>query len=600
MKNYFRKQSKINFLVLFLGIIILIMAIGYAFFEEQLNITGLISGNSSFKVYFIDAWVEDESRGIATINTENGADRVTYNVTLNYPGDKVLIGTKIKNESSVPVKLNDFLITKNDENSDIKIRYISLDPNTEVMQENEICDYEFVVEWNENSSNVNPETVTCEIALDYEQYTKSSTLESLHTHNNETEEKEIQNETIEILGNDSLENDYTLYISEIRGFKALVKTTYTDNTEQIDENREITWTVTNVTGNVEEQSSANILKGMQVGTVKLKAEFEKYDGTTGSDEKTINVINWQESNGTITNGEITLKVGDYIAYDNTTNYNGQVSKTYKAKAEKTGNTEDVDFSASEYTGGWRVLGISNGKIKLISAEPVGNLKLKGTTGFINGINELNSVSAIYGYGNGADSARCVSANDVNKITGYNPMLTGTGEVRAKGRLWEYGNKVTYFWQNNKVCCTASNGLSSDSTYTSCKYYDKENNIFVDLAKNKTFTQKSCSYYYYPTTLTESSSGTLNGIAKTSTEYKLLFNSNYWLDYRYVGTGAGYMAYGILQVNNSRVYDSNLFTSKLDVSEQNFGVRPVITMSEFLRIKNDSNDGSIQDKAYTIK
>ena len=600
MKRYFIKRSKINFLVLFLGIIILIMSIGYAIFEEQLNITGLISGNSRFKVYFIDAWIEDASRGTAIINTENGADRVTYNVTLNYPGDKVLIGTKIKNESTVPVKLNDFLITKNDENSDIKIRYISLDPNTEVMQENEICDYEFVVEWNENSSNVNPETVTCEISLDYEQFTEASTLESVHTHDDEIEEKEIQNETIEILGNDSLENDYTLYINEIRGFKALVKTTYTDNTEQIDENREITWTVTNVTGVVEQQSQTNILKGMQAGTVKLKAEFEKNDGTTGCDEKTINVINWQESNGTITNGEITLKVGDYVAYDNTTNYNGQVSKTYKAKAEKTGNTEDVDFSASEYTGGWRVLGISDGKIQLISAEPVGTLKLKSTTGYINGINELNSVSAIYGYGDGADSARCVSANDVNKITGYNPILTGTGEVRGKGKMWEYGNEVTYFWENNKVSCIASNGLSSDSTYTSCKYYDKENNIFVDLAKNKTFTQKSCSYYYYPTTLTESSSGTLNGIAKTSTEYKLLFNSNYWLDYRYVGTGAGYMAYGILQVNNSRVYDSNLFTSKLDVSEQNFGVRPVITMSEFLRIKNDSNDGSIQDKAYTIK
>ena len=600
MKRYFIKRSKINFLVLFLGIIILIMSIGYAIFEEQLNITGLILGSSTFNVYFIDAWVEDASRGTATINTTQGADKVTYNVTLNYPGDKVLIEKKIKNESTVPVKLNDFLITQNDENSDIKISYISLDPNTEVLQENKICDYEFVVEWNENSSNVNPETVTCEISLDYEQFTEASTLESVHTHEVETEEKEIQNETIEIFGNDLLENDYTLYINEIREFKALVKTTYTDNTEQIDENREITWTVTNVTGNVEEQSSANILKGMQVGTVKLKAEFEKYDGTTGSDEKTINVINWQESNGTITNGEITLKVGDYIAYDNTTNYNGQVSKTYKAKAEKTGNTEDVDFSASEYTGGWRVLGISDGKIKLISAESVGDLKLKGTTGFINGINELNSVSAIYGYGNGADSARCVSANDVNKITGYNPMLTGTGEVRAKGRLWEYGNKVTYFWQNNKVCCTASNGLSHNSTFTTFIYYDKVAKEFKNLPKNESITYTSSSYGYYPTTLTETSSGTVIGIEKTSSEYKLLFGSRYWLASYFIGTGESNVGYGIFQLDNTRIFDNNLFEAKGGQNSLNYGVRPVITMSEFLRIKNDSNNGSTQAKAYIIK
>ena len=82
----------------------------YALFSSQLQITGTVEGSGHFKVYFIEAWVTDQSKGTATINTTEGSDRVTYNVTLNYPGDKCLVGAKIKNESSFRVKLNDFAV----------------------------------------------------------------------------------------------------------------------------------------------------------------------------------------------------------------------------------------------------------------------------------------------------------------------------------------------------------------------------------------------------------------------------------------------------------------------------------------------------------
>ena len=88
-------------------------------------------------MYFAEAWIKHSSleedhtdtpngkdeaeigSGTVNINTAQGADRVRFNVTLNHPGDKVLIGTKIKNESTIRVKLNDFLVTKSVDIPDI-------------------------------------------------------------------------------------------------------------------------------------------------------------------------------------------------------------------------------------------------------------------------------------------------------------------------------------------------------------------------------------------------------------------------------------------------------------------------------------------------
>lgn len=185
MKKFCRRKNSASYWTILILIILLITSIGYAIFTEELEINGIVSGNANFKVYFIDAWAEDNTKGTATINTQQGSDTVTYTANLSYPGDRVLIGTKIKNESSVAVKLNDFTPTNISNNSDIKFDYIDLDGIDEILGAGEICDYEFVVYWGENSENANPTQVTFEIQLDYEQYTESnitSDVTTLHSH----------------------------------------------------------------------------------------------------------------------------------------------------------------------------------------------------------------------------------------------------------------------------------------------------------------------------------------------------------------------------------------------------------------------------------
>ena len=186
MRKKFRRKKTNLKLIIFL-ILLLCTSLGYAIYTQELVINGNISGSADFRIYFAEAWIKhsnseedhtdtpngkDEaeiSSGTVEINTSAGADTVTFDVTLNYPGDKVLIGTKIKNESSMRVKLNDFLVTKSVDIPDIIMNYIPINTTTEKLEPNGECTYEFVVEWIAGSSETNPGPVTFEIELDYEQ-----------------------------------------------------------------------------------------------------------------------------------------------------------------------------------------------------------------------------------------------------------------------------------------------------------------------------------------------------------------------------------------------------------------------------------------------
>jgi type II secretory pathway pseudopilin PulG len=67
----------------------------------------------------------------------------------------------------------------------------------------------------------------------------------------------------------------------------------------------------------------------------------------------------------ITNGEITLKIGDYVDYSckNST-------ATYTSPASKSGHAGDQTFSANAYNYGWRVLGVDKDtkQLQLISED----------------------------------------------------------------------------------------------------------------------------------------------------------------------------------------------------------------------------------------
>ena len=154
---------------------------------------------------------------------------------------------------------------------------------------------------------------------------------------------------------------------------------------------------------------------------------------------------WTQNNTTVTNGKITLKVGDYVDY-------------------KAGVNSYTDEN------GWRVLGVENGQVILISAK---NVIDSYEIGCEEDFDALNSTCEVYGNGTYASGARCINVDDINRVTGYNPETAGYNA----GKLSEYGNVVTYTCQSYeyredfdyppetmyKITYSGSNGITGTLT-----------------------------------------------------------------------------------------------------------------------------------------
>ena len=151
-------------------------------------------------------------------------------------------------------------------------------------------------------------------------------------------------------------------------------------------------------------------------------------------------------------GEIseTKTVGEYA-----------MEKEIKEKYEQNieiGDTVNYDPNVDEgkYEGTWKVLGIEDGKILLMSSKPVQeDFKILGVEGYVNGVKNLDDICSEYGKGEGATGARSLRVEDINRITGYNP---DKGEKYGEGKVKEYGAEVTLKKnESGTIDVSASNG-----------------------------------------------------------------------------------------------------------------------------------------------
>ena len=339
------------------------------------------------------------------------------------------------------------------------------------------------------------------------------------------------------------------------------------------------------------------------------------------DGETITKVTWKQEEDTITNIETkqTLKVGDYVDYDPTLEANAS-DLTYTSKTDKTGADSDQEFNAETYKNaeyGWRILGVSKGKLRLISGEFVGAgnytngsrtyYTLKGKKGCINGIDELNKISAIFGHGKGAEKATSITAEDINEITGYDPAKAKCEE----GNFNEYGNKVTYTKEGEtRLSSRTTNGKKWSGTQSTLNYYDKSNKTFKTLTSGS--TQITSTYYYYnPTTLNSEQAKPTQGVDENgvyNTVYQMLFGKytidnnsyfrsftgtgtqpNYWLASDCACADNYYVNWGLRYVyNGGDVYGGSLYYSSGNEIGYSRGVRAVVSLKSDISLEwNDT-------------
>ena len=309
----------------------------------------------------------------------------------------------------------------------------------------------------------------------------------------------------------------------------------------------------------------------------------------------------------------TMKVGDYVDYDPILGANAS-DLTYTSTTDKTGASSEQEFNVSTYKSagyGWRILGVSNGKIRLISEEFIGAREytdssrtyytLKGQKGYINGIEELNKISAIFGHGKGAEGAKSITVEDINEITGYNPETA----KYHKGYFSEYGNKVTYTrGEGTALSSSATNGKTWSGTQSTFNYYDKTNKTFKALTSGSTEIT-STDYAYGPATLKDGFTQPVQGVDENGTYnevYQMLFGK-YTIDNNsysrsFTGTGTepyywlasdyalvdNYVYWGLRLVYNGCVGSSSLYFSYGNESSNSHGVRPVVSLKSDISLE----------------
>ena len=297
----------------------------------------------------------------------------------------------------------------------------------------------------------------------------------------------------------------------------------------------------------------------------------------------ITVTGWeQKQDGKISDGIVEVNIGDYI------NYNC-ISSTYTTQytsASSKNGYEDQSFNASNYKYGWRILGVNSSKqLMLISENEIGRFSLKGKNGYVNGISELNNICNIYGRGTGASTARCITVDDVNKITGYNPRNVGVRDEKQVGNGIPYGVNTSYEYGTNTIYTLTSSGVKYEtsnnrgngtSSYTKFTYYDETNKVWKDLATNGNKTVENNYYKYYPTTLKdEDNSNATIGIGNNTKEYSTIFGKTgtdfYWLASKCTYNKNGSVEYGLrtVGINSTLMGDDNYVRlASMNFREQN--------------------------------
>ncbi len=364
--------------------------------------------------------------------------------------------------------------------------------------------------------------------------------------------------------------------------------------------------------NAELSKIEGITSGLPIKGLPATLTIERYQIIIGEDGNIKESGKWSEATNEegeiiITDGTTELRIGDYINYDptnegsNTTTYVSpqgtyhsslqEAQKDTNMNMEKGNGYKNQVFSVTADTKGWRVLGLNEDthEILLISAEVVktesssnGYFYLRGQTGAEWGVKELNDICAIYGEGKGANGARSINIEDIDKITGYIPEIAQCND----GEFYEYGNEVTYTRNAENISVQDKlNNKKGISETTIFKYLDEKSRMWKKLEEGESKKIVSNDYYYFPNTLTTNPNELTDGIEIDSIEYQILFSNiskqqEYWLASNIVSTyfSAGF---GIRNVNYDKnstmaaIGSNRLFYTDGETYEKSYGVRPVV-------------------------
>lgn len=324
--------------------------------------------------------------------------------------------------------------------------------------------------------------------------------------------------------------------------------------------------------------TSNVFKITEEGIHTIIAK--SYDKSTSKNysEQTLLTIeivkkfSWTQDKTTVTNGKVVLEVGQTVS--------------------------GYDAGVESYNGVWCVLGAEAGKLLLVSQSNVqedvtfggasgGNVTIVNSGleytvtcegGYYNGVNVLNDICSGYKNTTLADGVRSIKAEDINRITGFNPQKAENGYPWGNDTYKEYGTEVTYkMTSSNTVQLVWGGGNTLDGELG-------EDATFVLLGKKEPLETNeevtiTNSYYTY-----NASDYMTNSVSKDwLSKYGNTFLNNYWLANSYINPGATNIGYGLFIARDQKVIGGELYGTDYLNNTAEAGVRAVITLKSNVNV-----------------
>jgi len=299
--------------------------------------------------------------------------------------------------------------------------------------------------------------------------------------------------------------------------------------------------------------------------------------------------------------EGTIKVGDYVAYEPTTetfNWSNTPEGDTTTYATYSGSTSNSTLT-TQTTLNWRVLDIVDGQVRLISDVPTTQtVYLQSYNGYNNAVYLLNKLCNTLYSKSGVGTAQSLKIED---IQGHMNLDKTTGG-------WDYNTYSDYgstYSPTNKyypiIFAQEKNQIVNGTTGTT--YGLSEQTAPINQTTTQGVSSWTVKYTYWFQLFTSAD------ITRwTDPMYYTLFINNgssypyYWIASRCVKAESGYAHFYVRFVGTDCVSGHTLYYSANTTSSNSYRVRPVVTLNSGITVDttDTTKDGSTASLAWKLK
>lgn len=290
-------------------------------------------------------------------------------------------------------------------------------------------------------------------------------------------------------------------------------------------------------------------------------------------------------------------------------YNNDEQKIVSNKGTALNIGEFVDYNVNgnkfNYSGGWRIFGVEDKKIKLVSSELITENYVMTSEDAFNskGIEKLNTICSDFSDNKFGSYARTIKAEDIDIITGYKKE-----EYGSSNNIDQYGNEVTYWLTSNGIKYVSKNGTNGINS--NIKTFNLKDIELAEDDENSKYTEKNTTHQYSIVSRLGK-----NSIANKTILYdssNLNFLQPFWLGNEFTQCTEGRICWGLNCVFPSLGYLYGSYNDAGDLwrtdrvkYERKYGVRAIVILDYTANINknsdiNKSKDGLTKQTAWNIE